>query len=71
MNTVRNINRLKLQLTINITMILLIGGCFLNVPYGYFQFMKIAACAGCAYNSYRYLSSSLSTGKDGKSYTLQ
>lgn len=35
-------------------MIFLIGGCFFKLPYGYFQFMKIAVFVGCIYNAYKY-----------------
>jgi len=40
---------------LKIIMAILLLGCLLKVPYGYFQFIRIATCIGFAYLAYTEL----------------
>ncbi len=52
-----------MQATIKITLAILLLGCLINFPYGYYQFVRFAAMAGFAYlalesykeNLYKYV----------------
>lgn len=38
---------------IKLILVALLFGCLLNVPYGYFQFVRLAGCAGFIYLAYQ------------------
>ncbi len=42
-----------MNVIIKILIALFLIGCLFNVPYGYFQFVRIASCIGFAYLAYK------------------